>query len=559
MPRGPKQRKKQGSTPGRHQLDDNCHGDATSIKTDTPLLPWRLLLLGLLTFLAAALWWATRQPQEAASKSSARTQQYNFSNFAAARAQPVPAVEWGSQPLEEFPKISLAAWEKYQSPVVFRGVPLYQWAGVWDVMSRTPLQHLNDIMSTPVPESDQSRGATMRPKITSNSSFFENFDTFQQEHVWRRKWGMEPPATNNARDWDSPPEWLRHLLAGGGRDAGVHAYWLLNVEFYPSQVAAALKTAQPSATTLFGSPDLGKSGPLDSNAPLHDMMVNAWIASPGLANNMHYDAHWNYLVHARGPKRVLMAPPEDAWRVGVYPRLHPSRRSSPIDMRRPWDELVQEWPQLVAGEGARFLAVTLEAGDVLFIPPLWLHFIYVDGDDPSVTFSFFSNCAESELLRASAPPVPQHRAKAASIARAKAMVEAFFEHGDPSGTVAGKTSSPANVGELARRFVETHVLERSLRASNTTRALFCSHTPRKRRGLCGKSQDVAEFIRQRDSAAVAIGELVRDGWHQRHWHKEASAAVLLLTQIENIFMETWGPREACAALELCLLPALSDA
>jgi hypothetical protein len=27
-----------------------------------------------------------------------------------------------------------------------------------------------------------------------------------------------------------------------------------------------------------------------------DTTVNLWVTSPGVANNMHYDASWNYLV-----------------------------------------------------------------------------------------------------------------------------------------------------------------------------------------------------------------------------------------------------------------------
>ena len=94
---------------------------------------------------------------------------------------------------------------------------------------------------------------------------------------------------------------------------------------------------------------------------------------------MHFDVDWNYLVHAAGPKRVLLAPPSDAHRLQLYPRAHPSLRSSPVDLRLDWPSLLSERPLL---RNVTFLEAELQPLDVLLIPPFWLHFIEV-GPQPT--------------------------------------------------------------------------------------------------------------------------------------------------------------------------------
>ena len=262
--------------------------------------------------------------------------------------------------------------------------------------------------------------------------------------------------------------------------------------------------------------------------------------------------HWNYLVHGAGPKRVLLAPPSDAWRLAIHPRLHPSRRSSPVDLRRPWAELTGTWPQL---EGAKLLrAGPFAPGDVLLIPPFWLHFISVGRDAPATSFSFFSDCAESEIARARAPPP---RSAAAGATRAVAMLDAYFENGDPTAKSRGGGGGGGGGGgarALARRFLETRVLLKSLRSSQATSELFC----KPRAEAAAARLRCPEARGARDEASVgagrALGALARDAVADPF-----VGETLLVSHLEDLALDLWGPLDACAGLELCVLPLLSDA
>lgn len=51
-------------------------------------------------------------------------------------------------------------------------------------------------------------------------------------------------------------------------------------------------------------------------------------------------------MHASGPKRVAMAPLSARQKFHFTPRVHPGLRSSPLDLRRPWKDLLTDAPEV---------------------------------------------------------------------------------------------------------------------------------------------------------------------------------------------------------------------
>lgn len=428
---------------------------------------------------------------------------------------PVKVLSWHDKKLKDFRKLSHQAYEIYHQPLVFRGVPLHGWSA-WKQVSRSPQEILEDII-------DEGR-RYVRPKV-AEVSFFQYFSSPLQE-MWHKKWNLIPPLATFAWDKMMSDDELRDLLTG---DSHLFGYWIMSSSDV-SSIGGPLNRSTPTLKTLFGSPMLGKISNV-TGEPHSTLSAHLWLASPGLSNNAHYDAHWNYLVHVSGPKRIFMAPPKDAWNLHIYPRFHPGLRSSPIDLRRPWDDVIAEFPS--AGN-ARIMEVDLLPGDILLIPPFWIHATDImKGSEPSLTYSFFSDCAESAAARA--------RIGKATWEMTEEMIVRFL-----------RMFKPAT--NAAYDFLKYTVLQKSLRASPEREQMFCRvdrTTGELEEPLDGCPGRV-ELSRDHIGAMGHVAKLFSS--------IEDPAVAMLLVQgfAEEIAMMAWSPLEICAGLELCVLPRLMD-
>eukprot|EP00916_Digyalum_oweni_P024093 GHVL01039870.1.p2 GENE.GHVL01039870.1~~GHVL01039870.1.p2 ORF type:complete len:305 (-),score=60.44 GHVL01039870.1:184-1098(-) len=88
------------------------------------------------------------------------------------------------------------------------------------------------------------------------------------------------------------------------------------------------------------------------------------IASKGTSVWAHYDVPDNFLVQVRGKKEVILLPPSQV--SNMYIGIDDS--SSPVNL---FEDLT-EYPK--AQEAMKYaIRVTMESGDLLFIPALWIH------------------------------------------------------------------------------------------------------------------------------------------------------------------------------------------
>merc|ERR1711991_1519 len=123
-------------------------------------------------------------------------------------------------------------------------------------------------------------------------------------------------------------------------------------------------------------------------APPYARLINMWYGKGGEVSVLHNDLQDNLLHVVRGRKHVaLFAPNQTAY---LYERRDVERtetRVSPIlDVHRCWPE----YPLL---EEADMLEVTVEEGQVLFIPALWWHQVSSSGEHGTIAvniwFDFF--------------------------------------------------------------------------------------------------------------------------------------------------------------------------
>lgn len=88
-----------------------------------------------------------------------------------------------------------------------------------------------------------------------------------------------------------------------------------------------------------------------------------------------------------GEKEFIMFPPEDHWKLQLFPYLHPRATKSQIPFVENFDinENIKE----------NALVFNVEAGDVLYIPPLWFH--QVKSIAPSISLSIWSPFYETDI------------------------------------------------------------------------------------------------------------------------------------------------------------------
>lgn len=107
-----------------------------------------------------------------------------------------------------------------------------------------------------------------------------------------------------------------------------------------------------------------------------------WLGSKGSITPLHKDGSDNFAVHVSGRKRWVIFPPRDA--IHLYMRRVSDESDfsvSAIDLRSP------DLDKHPAFASAMPIETVIEAGETLFLPAGWSH--YVENLEPSLMFNFW--------------------------------------------------------------------------------------------------------------------------------------------------------------------------
>lgn len=97
--------------------------------------------------------------------------------------------------------------------------------------------------------------------------------------------------------------------------------------------------------------------------------VNCRFGMNGNIAEAHFDGSRNFIMLFGGERRYILSHPKSCDKLGLYKKPHPSSRHSALDWSNPDLEQFPEFSEAMANE------VVLQAGDVLYLPTNWLHFI----------------------------------------------------------------------------------------------------------------------------------------------------------------------------------------
>ena len=151
-----------------------------------------------------------------------------------------------------------------------------------------------------------------------------------------------------------------------------------------------------------------------------------WLSPSGTVTPTHYDVSHNFFVQLHGRKRVLLFPPQSWQQLYLQPVLHPGALSTQIDIGNITAATRQTFPHF-AKEHVFAVQADLEPGDVLYIPPLWLHHVTTLND--SVSLSVWSPYLASEkyedAIANAALPIKAHWPKQHQVAALRMLLESL--------------------------------------------------------------------------------------------------------------------------------------
>ena len=97
--------------------------------------------------------------------------------------------------------------------------------------------------------------------------------------------------------------------------------------------------------------------------------INCRFGSKGIIAETHYDLSRNFILILKGQKRYVLAHPTQCQNLELHPLGHPSARHSKVDWSNPAEWHTGRFPLAKVNE------VVLQAGDALYLPTSWFHFI----------------------------------------------------------------------------------------------------------------------------------------------------------------------------------------
>jgi len=191
----------------------------------------------------------------------------------------------------------------------------------------------------------------------------------------RKKRNIEEP-----KGWEEPTklvwmtysEWLSHANItyddNQNNNNYERDYW-----YYFRLIGCGTSTSCNENRSEYVFDELSFFQPRKNNIYLVDHFKQAGIhcrfGMKGVIAENHYDGSRNFIAVLGGERRYILSHPNQCLNHGLYPRGHPSARHSSVNWSNPDFVKFPQFKNLQVNE------VVLQAGDVMYLPAHWFHYI----------------------------------------------------------------------------------------------------------------------------------------------------------------------------------------
>ncbi|KAL7541455.1 hypothetical protein ACHAXR_010952 [Thalassiosira sp. AJA248-18] len=149
-------------------------------------------------------------------------------------------------------------------------------------------------------------------------------------------------------------------------------------KYYYFRINADLQKAKEASSTskfiydelTFLDPRKRKDSEFYMVDPKQERGINCRFGMRGIIAENHFDMSRNMIAVFGGERRYILSSPSQCEKMALYPRSHPSVRHSSFDWSNP-----VEWDEHPEFKDALINEVVLHAGDVLYLPTAWFHYI----------------------------------------------------------------------------------------------------------------------------------------------------------------------------------------
>lgn len=181
-----------------------------------------------------------------------------------------------------------------------------------------------------------------------------------RDHQWSPR-GWKPPTEMVKLSFESWYEKAKRLEPLHGKEAAKseHYYFRLNGEY-----EGRCDFLYDELPFFVPQKNFFMVDPADQRG------INCRFGSKGIIAETHYDFSRNFIMILGGRKRYILAHPNQCKNMELHPIGHPSARHSRINWSDPDD-----WHSGTNFPNARVNEVVLQAGDALYLPTSWFHFI----------------------------------------------------------------------------------------------------------------------------------------------------------------------------------------
>lgn len=191
---------------------------------------------------------------------------------------------------------------------------------------------------------------------------------------------MKPRKKNREQvpeDWEPPTEMLRMPYSEWLSHANITDEEMLGPEmehWYFRLIGCGGMGGCDKDSSEYLFDELAFFQPLEENElymvePEKQKGIHCRFGMKGVIAENHFDGSRNMIALLGGERRYILAHPDQCENLNLLPRGHPSARHSAIDWSDP------DWEKFPTFKDAEVNEVVMQAGDVLYLPTNWFHYI----------------------------------------------------------------------------------------------------------------------------------------------------------------------------------------